>query len=275
MVIRSNRRPRMAVIRRARPMVISPSMDGFFDGVRQTPEAISTGTCNLPILYYDASQFGVFFRIEIARARALLEGTSIEPWPVFGAALGAVYVWEYRDSTVGKYNEIGVGIQARRRGSRPSLVKLGLDMRAQEDQGIWVVNLPVTTEGAFRAGVDVWGYPKYVSPITTRFDDTGASARLGDEVELSMGRLRGPKKALPVVTYTGRAQRLIRTVIDVEGQVTLGAASSVKLRVIGDGPTARSIERLGLERAPKLAAFRTDRFRAILPAGADVGSLVG
>src|SRR5262245_12409913 len=112
-------------------------MDAFFDAVQQSPARTSAGTCDLPILYRDASQFGVFFRIELERARALLAGTTIEPWPVLGAALGAIYVWEYRDSTVGSYNEVGLGIQARRRGTSPSLVRLGLDMRAQEDQGIW------------------------------------------------------------------------------------------------------------------------------------------
>jgi hypothetical protein len=247
-------------------------MDAFFETVRQEPAKTSTGTCDLPILYRDASQFGVFFRIALDRARALLDKTSLEPWPVLGAAVGAIYVWEYRDSTVGSYNEVGLGIQARKRGSRPSLVRLGLDMRAQEEQGIWVVNLPVTTQGAFQAGVDLWGYPKYVTPIHTRFDEAGAHVRLGDELELSIGRLRGPSIRLPVVTYTARAGRLLRTVINVEDPVQWGTAMSAQLKVLGDGPTSRSVRALGIEGATPLAAFRTDRFRAILPAGADIGA---
>src|SRR3954471_10748283 len=103
-------------------------METDFFQVRQTPAKISTGTCDLPILYRDASQFGVFFRIDLDRARALLEGTTVEPWPVLGAAMGAIYAWEYRDSTVGSYSELGLGIQARRRGESPSLLRLGLDM---------------------------------------------------------------------------------------------------------------------------------------------------
>src|SRR5215813_10219044 len=125
-------------------------MDTFFANVQQSPAKTSTGTCELPILYRDASQFGVFFRIELDRARALLADTTVEPWPVLGGALGAIYAWEYRDSTVGTYNEVGLGIQARRKGARPSLVRLGLDMRAQEEQGIWVVDLPVTTQAAYQ-----------------------------------------------------------------------------------------------------------------------------
>lgn len=248
------------------------TMDTFFDNVRQAPAKTSTGTCDLPILYRDASQFGVFFRIDLDRARALLKDRSVEPWPIAGAAMGAIYVWEYRDSTVGSYNELGLGIQARRRGSRPSVLKLGLDMRAQDDQGIWVVDLPVTTEAAYQAGVDLWGYPKYVTPIETRFEKESAGVRLGDELTLSIGSMRGPSRKLPVVTYTARGGKLIRTVIEVGEPVRWGSASSAALRVIGDGPTARSVRALGLDTARPLLAFRTDRFRAILPAGVELGS---
>lgn len=248
-------------------------MSTFLDKVRQTPTRTSTGTCDLPILYRDASQFGVFFRLALDRAAALLEGTVLEPWPVLGAAIGAIYVWEYRDSTVGRYNEVGLGIQARRRGSRPSLLRLGLDMTADADQGIWVVNLPVTTESAYQVGVDLWGYPKYVTPIETRFDDRGASVRLGDELSLSIGKMRGPSRKLPVVTYTARAGTLIRTLIDVGQPVRWGSASSASLQVLGDGPTARSVKALGMDTTKPLLAFRTDRFEAILPAGVEMGPL--
>jgi len=231
----------------------------------------TTDPVKLPIVYRDASQFGVFFRIELDRARALLEGTSLEPWPVLGAAVGAIYVWEYRDSSVGVYNEVGLGIQARRRGTHPSLVRLGLDMRAQDDQGIWVVNLPVTTEAACTAGIDIWGYPKYVTPIETRFTDVGASVRLGDELAFSIGRMVGPSMKLPVVTYTAREGRLLRTVIEVSTSVRWGTGRSSRLELIGDGPTAESARKLGLDRAPAIAAFRTDRFQATLPAGVDLG----
>jgi hypothetical protein len=250
-------------------------MDAFFDTVRQTPAKTSDGTCDLPILYRDASQFGVFFRVGLDVARDALAGTGVEPWPVLGAAMAAIYVWEYRDSTVGSYNEVGLGIQARRRDTRPSLVRLGLDMRAQPDQGIWVVTLPVTTTAAYRAGVELWGYPKYVTPIDTSFSEEGASVKLGGELELSVGRLRGPSMRLPVVTYTARAGRLLRTVIDVDTPVRWGTARSANLTLRGDGPTADAVRRLGLERAPRLLAFRTDRFRAVLPAGEDLGEARG
>jgi hypothetical protein len=131
-------------------------MDAFFDSVSTTPHATRSGSCALPILYRDASQIGVFFPVELARAREVLgRDATIEPWPVLGRAIAAIYVWEYRDTTVGSYGEVGLGVQARRKGRSPSLLRLVTDMGAQDDQGIWVVRLPVTTQGAFEAGVDL------------------------------------------------------------------------------------------------------------------------
>jgi hypothetical protein len=246
-------------------------MSQFFQGVEQTPEALSEGTCDLPILYREASQLGVFFRFDLARARELLAGATVEPWPMLGSAVGAIYVWEYRDTTVGAYRELGLGIQCRRRGTSPSIVRLGLDMAADEDQGIWVQHLPVTTQAAYLAGVELWGYPKYVTEIETRFEDQGASVRLGGEFTLTLGRIRGVSKALPIATFTARQGRLIRTSIRTEHPVTFGLAAGARLTLTGDGPTAESIRRLGIDRATPLAAFRTDRWHAILPAGRDLG----
>ena len=176
----------------------------FFD-VPRAPLQVGDGTCDLPILYRDGSLVGVFFRVDLARAREVVGPGAVEPWPVLGRAVAAIYAWEYRDSTIGSYGEVGLGVQCRRVGSRPSLLKLGVDMGAQDDQGIWVVSLPVTTQAAFEAGVSIWGYPKYVAPITTHFDADGATIELADELTLTAEPLRGPTlRGQPVVTYTAR-----------------------------------------------------------------------
>jgi hypothetical protein len=243
----------------------------FFDVPRAT-FALEGGSCDLPVIYRDASSFGVFFALDLAVARAAVRATAIEPWPVLGRAVGALYCWEYRDSSIGAYGEVGLGVQCRRVGSHPSLPRLGFDMGAQDDQGIWVVTLPVSTEAAFSAGVQLWGYPKYVSPIETAFRAEGARCKLGDELDVSIGTLGGPAlKGQPVVTYTENGGRLIRTRIDVDHRTRWGTGRSAKIEITGDGPTSRAIRELGIDRATPLAAFRIDGFRAILPQGIDLG----
>jgi len=248
-------------------------MDDFFGGVSQTRHDTSKGGCDLPILYRDGSVVGCFFLVPREPANRLLEHTSIEVWPLLGRALVLLFAWEYRDSTVGTYGEVGLGIQARRRGSRPSLLRLGMDMRAQEDQGVWVQNLPVTTPEAFVAGVELWGFPKYVTPIETDFA-TRARIKLGDELELDVGPMRGPTtKGLPTVTYTSKAGQLIRTVITVGHKLRWDIGTDTRLSLRGAGPTAESARALGLDRARPACVFRSDAFRAQLPAGTAVGPI--
>lgn len=247
-------------------------MDDILRGVEQTPHALSSGSVDLPLMYSSASQFGAFFRVSLDKVAPILEGKSVEAWPIAGKALVAVYVWEYRESTVGTYNEVGLGIQCRRRGTKPSILQLGLDMLAQDDQGIWVVDLPVTTQEAYTAGVELWGYPKYVSPIDIQMGRQ-ARARLGDELTLTVGgNLSPPVRGLPVVTYTDRKGSLIRTAIRTDVPSRWGLGGDSKLEVTGDGPMARSLRSMGLENEKPFAVFRGDHFRAVLPAGVELGS---
>ena len=245
----------------------------FFAAAPQRPHALSEGSCDLPIHYRDGSWCGLFYRVDLEAARALMKGLSIEPMPILGAATAAVYAWEYRDSSVGSYGEVGLGIQARRVGSRPSVVGLGWDMSANDDQGIWVVTLPVTTEAAFRAGVELWGYPKYVTPIETRFDDHGARVRLGDELTLSLGGVRGMRRGLPVVTYTSREGTLVRTSITTAIAPKLGLPRDGKIEIHGAGRTADAARALGMDSRAPIAAFHTNRFVATLPIGKDLGPI--
>ncbi len=247
-------------------------MTNILAAVVQAPRATSRGDCDLPIVYRDGSWFGVFYRLPLARANHLLADTNLEAMPLFGRAMATVQVWQYRDSTVGVYNELGIGIQTRRRGSSPSVIGYARNQRHQPDQEIWVVTLPVTTESAHAAGVEIWGYPKYVTPIETRFGED-AYVRLGDELEMTLPMLHGPRTpSLPIVSFTANAGRLVRTIIETDTTLQWGLGRDARIRLLGSGRTADAIRTLGLDAATPLAAFRSDRFRAVLPAGEDVGS---
>lgn len=244
--------------------------------VTQNVRETSAGPVDLPIVYRDGSQLGLLYASSLDAAKAVLEDTNLEPWPMFGKALTTVQAWEYRDSTAGKYNEVGLGIFARKKGSRPSRLRFAVDMRDQEDQGIWVCTLPVTTEIAHAAGVELWGYPKYVAPIDTDFGDKVARVRLADEMEITVEA--GPSvpiPSLPIVTFTNREGRLIRTVIETQMHLALTSRKTASVRILGSGPTADAFVALGLEGKKPMGAFRTDAFRAVLPEGVDVGRVRG
>ena len=215
---------------------------------------------------------GLIWRIDPAIAAPFLEGTGLEVWPIFGKAIAAMNAWEYRESSIGPYGEVGIGIYAKLKGSKPSLAAHAMSLRGPESVGIYVLNLPVTTQGAFTAGVEIWGYPKYIATINTRFDSQGVNVRLGDELTMSMGKsgmLKTP--GIPILTLTQKKGQIIRSVIECDHTLRWGGSGTAKIEIHGEGPCTKTVRGLGLHTTKPFAAFRTDRFTALLPEGKAVG----
>lgn len=229
---------------------------------------------DLPILYRDATLLTLIYRVDPARAKACIPFMAIEPWVVAGKALAMLCMFEYRDTSIGPYNEIGFGILARRTGSTPSWIHALRDMRPVKDAALYVTNLPVTTESARAAGVDLWGYPKYVTGIETQFGPNGSRVVLQNEFELNIGAQKNVGSAgIPIVTFSVKDDELIRTVIDVDHRQRWGGSSTAHVRFLGDGPTAKTMRALKLdaEDSKPFLTFRADKMKSVLPLGEVVG----
>lgn len=229
-------------------------------------------SASLPIQYRDGTLLGLLYRVPARECEGPLQGLALEPFAALGQVTVLVCVFEYRDTSIGAYNELGIAVHAKRKGSSPRLLGAALDMRAQEEQALFVATLPVTTEGACRAGIELWGYPKYVTPIDTRFDERESHVRLGDELEITAPAGLGPlTKGFPFVTYSVRDGQLVRTVVEVDHHVRWGGGKGTSIRLVGPGQTSEVARALGLDRYSPMAVFRTDRMRATLPAGRLLG----
>lgn len=239
----------------------------FFDGVRQTAHPTSLGPCDLPILYRDGSTASLLYRCAPDDARDLLATHDLEPMVIAGRVLVVLAVFEYRDSTVGVYNELGIGVHAKRPGSSPRVGKvLTSQMRAERDQGLCVVTLPVTTPEACAAGIELWGYPKYVTGIDVSFEERSMRCTLQDELEIELGRsFGGSTPALPLVTLSDRGR--VRTIVEIGSKTRWSIRPPATVRVIGSGKSADVVSALRLDAIRPFAAFRTQAFRAILPKG--------
>jgi hypothetical protein len=232
----------------------------------------SAGEIDLPIQYRDGSLLLLMYRVDAARAASVLPD-ALEPMLVFGKAVVVVAAFEYRDTSIGPYGELGIGVQTQKTGTSPSLVTYLRNPRLQDQQGLWVVNLPVTTEAARAGGVDIWGYPKYVTTMETVFQPDSVRFKLGSELEIQMKSGMGVSmKATPFVTFTKKDGRFLRTITELHSSMKFGGAGSVRIERLGDGPTTATLDKLGLFGATPLAAQRTDKFQATLPAGVDAGA---
>jgi hypothetical protein len=246
----------------------------IFAGIQQRVLVTLIGPVQLPALYRDGSMLVVGYRIRRAIAESALDGLPLEPLPVLGSALVLIVAGEYRDTSIGPYNEIGILICARRKGTAPSLWRVMRDVRVAEDVGCYVTNLPVNSDLARIGGVELFGFPKYAAAITTSFYPDGVRVTLENEFVLTQSRGFGLElDGMPIVTYTMLNNHLIRTIVEIGHRVRFGGAHSVQLKITGDGPTARTAKSLGLNTTRATFAFRTDAMKAVLPLGTDLGAL--
>lgn len=234
---------------------------GLFDGVRQQPHKTSAGEVLLPILYRDASMVNVVYRVPLEPVHALVAGAGLEPVAMGSKALLALTVFEYRDSTVGQYNELSVGFVARPRGAGIAAT------------GIWVHLLPVTTEIARAAGKEIWGYPKWVAGIDWARGRSSIRASLEGELELEVptGVWPTPSLGLPFTTYTVLDGRLIRTTFRTLAGLHGARGSGIGLTLAsGEGKVATLLRALDLGATRPLVGLWSDSFRAVLPEGVEV-----
>lgn len=251
--------------------------DRFFD-VPRTTRQTSEGPVELPIFYYDVSNVIVLFAARLAGLRAALADTGLEPvlaGPLHGVV--GLSFYEYRRTTVGVYNEVGTAIFCAPAGASRGPLAFAELLREPGARrvGTYVVDLPVTTAAANAAGRELWGYPKFVTPI--RFCLDGCKVDTAVEDPSGAGeicRLAGcfgrgvPAPPLSLVTYSRLEGALVRTNIDVRGRVRLRPPGSVRLRVGGSKhPMATRLRELGLADARPFLAMTTTRFQSLLHEG--------
>jgi hypothetical protein len=251
--------------------------DRFFD-VPRTTRQTSEGPVELPILYYDVSNVIVLFTARLAGLRAVLADTRLEPvlaGPLHGVV--GLSFYEYRETTVGVYNEVGTAIFCVREGERSDPLTFAELLRApaQRRLSTYVLDLPVTTAAANAAGREIWGYPKFVTPISFHLEgrdfdaSVGAPDDSGDLCRITGRMGRGvPVPPLSLVTYSHLDGALVRTHIDVRGPVMARAPGSLRLEVSGSRHAmAAHLRSLGLEGARPFLALTTYRFQSILHEG--------
>lgn len=226
---------------------------------------IAAGEIDLPIIYRDCSILNLAIPVDAERVCRLLAGPRITPISMRGRTTMLVTVFEYRDSSVGAYNELSIGFPVR------------TDLaRGLESLGIWVHYLPVTTEIARSAGREIWGYPKWVGEIAWQRTSRTIRVHLPNELELEANlgprsTVPAPRMRFPFTSFTLKEGRLIRTTIRADAHLHATRGRTCRVEAIGEGRIARVLRTLGADRAKVGFALWSEDFKARLPAGRDLG----
>jgi len=222
----------------------------------------SAGEVRLPIEYHDGSLLNVVTFVPEAAVRAMLPTQHLRPVTVRGRASVLLTVFEYRDTTIGPYNELSVAFLVRSADS------------ALSAPAAWVQDLPVTTEIALAAGKELWGYPKWVTPITWEHRGDTIHAGLPGELTVTVRARRWPaaRMPLPLGTFTILDGRLVQTKLEIRGHMRFARGGAVRVEVTGDGRVAHTLRAVGADAASPTFAMWCDDLRATLPEGRDAGA---
>lgn len=258
----------------------------FFD-VPRTSVSTSQGPVQLPILYRKTRNVNAFFMADTGQVQAVLRQTAGDELQAAclwrGKAMVALACYEYQDTSIGPYHEIGLAVPVVRRGVKP---RLGHWLQAlsdvdkpQRELGFYVLHLPVSTAAACAAGREIWGLPKFIAPMQYERAGSGVKVVLSDPEQptqpgsaiLTLSGEMGaalPGPSMSLVLYSQVQRDWLRTTVNVRGGQRLHAPGAVRLRVgLSQHPMAHTLRQLGLDGARPVCLTDTDSFQSRLNQG--------
>ncbi len=256
--------------------------DRFFDHPRST-FTTSQGPVELPVLYRDASALLAYFRVSHRRAADVLAATPFAPVRfVTGFAMAGIAFFDYRDCTAGPYRECALVVAAAPRSWKAPILPVVDLLRGTAHRAIayHVLDLPVTTPLADAAGRELWGLPKFVTPIDVDLGPEAVACAVhapegGSPILTLAGRLGGglsvPAAGLLIDSVVGGEP--LRTVVDVRGRMHTGLGGGIEVRVGTGARMAPHLAALGLDGAHPMIVQACDRAQFVLHAGTALAAL--
>jgi hypothetical protein len=236
--------------------------DPFFkDTPRKTLDMVGE-PIEFPILYYDLRLIIAIFTAKTSNIKKLLPHPNFKPiemWP--GTGMLGIGAFEYHDTSIGPYNEIGVTIPVK---FPPGFVFPGFNAIASMRKNLFSVyihHLPVTTEIALKGGLYFWNYPKFLAEITFKDQDgkLEVTLREKDELILKMLAKKLPLKRsgqLEFHTYSIKENMVMHALVGGWGprlgKVMMGNIAELEL---GEHRISKELAELNLSKTAKSGLY--------------------
>lgn len=218
----------------------------------------------LPVRIEQASAVMAAFSIDAGRAANLLPGHTVHPFRWLGnRGLLVVTAVDYEVTSFGTYVEQGLMI-ACTRGTHLAPPLLPLLQPRHYGLGLYVIDLPVSTERSAKAGKSIWGLPKHRARLDFRVEGGVISSQydVGDRLACRIDVERPPRTPvrmpfyMEVPAYSTFRGMLMRSRLYVRARLrfALWRRASARL-VIGDLPRVRPLEMLEIAPDPIFAIY--------------------
>jgi hypothetical protein len=250
--------------------------------VARKPFQTSLGVINLPILYPDFSYAFFLFWVDWEKAAAKLAPTVFAPCRFINARAGVLLnIFQYRQSDIGSYNEVGLSILCHPRDQKnPNFIIPQLFMNTDRwTMGAYVVDLPVTTEIAYVGGREVWSYPKFVTNIVADLKDRRFRGVVDDpELKQPLFTLEGEigplgpgirfstASFISYTTHKGTPLRVL-TEVDTKFKINLGFSGTVQVNQNSKHIMAKNLLDLDLQDKRPFVTMYSEKARMKLHEG--------
>lgn len=225
----------------------------------------------LPVHVRRADAIVVTWVVPTAVAAEVLAGheaaaAALEPVPMLrGRSMVSMPLVRYHDGDLGTYHETGLAFVVRRR-------------QGDQEVASYIAHLPV--DGAFTcaAGRQLWGFPKLVADELTidRDGERGGHSHLvtGDGSVVATHVRRGlvplPAREVSLTTYAACDGTLRATPFTMRTEGLRARPGGTVVRAEGDGPFARDLRALGLDRRRPVSTLWVGQLSGTFAAATEV-----
>ena len=225
----------------------------FFKGIKQSKVKLGSFDINIPVFYRDMTNINVYLLASLDKIITLLPSKRMHPFRVTPwHGIVSVSAYEYRDSDIGSYNEVSIGIPFILDNVSP--VFMGILRRPPEVPMIYILDLPVTTEIARVTGVEGANFPKFLAEIsfengsqwitcTVEADGKNILTLSGHKIDLKHSYR---ERVYPITLYQNRLLRLEFNLSECEAGFSK-KQSDVRLE-FGNHPVGLKLRELNLGR---------------------------
>ncbi len=199
-----------------------------------------------PVGYPDWAMFGAEFPAPTAALREVLPSTKLKPVEI-NPGIGTVHLVavDFRQAEIfGPYKELQLNIPVVYK-AQPGATGL---------EGDYVYKLPITSEEACRAGLEISGFPKFEASVV--FEDDGdyrcctVSVEGKHLITLQIEKVPNQPKIFTSFLYSVIDGHLLRTPFQHRGEWGSMDGQIGASFILGDHPITRDIACLGMEPTP-------------------------
>jgi hypothetical protein len=229
------------------------STPDFYREIEHTAVQWRQYELHFPLFYQDICFLSVSIMAPIEKVRALLPSNRMKPYRITPwHSTISITAYQYRESDIGPYNEVSIGIPLTIDEATPLFV--GSLRKMPKTLAVYTHHLPVTTEIAREVGAEFAGYPKFVADIEIQEDGNWITCELkadqGHILTLSGRKLdlvTTPRLRLSPITYRRGYFLRSELVIDKREMGSSKNGEGVKLE-LGTHPIADELRDLNLGR---------------------------